>query len=69
MADVKSTTYVGEGSPQAVAFKLLKEVAAAEGKELTIGGVANERPDRKWILDTYAECLWATIGNRQFKPS
>lgn len=65
MSDVKTTAYFGEGSPEAIALKLLKEVAAAEDKELTIGGVANTKPDRAWILDTYHECLAAAKGYRQ----
>ncbi|AZO81824.1 MULTISPECIES: hypothetical protein [unclassified Bosea (in: a-proteobacteria)] len=67
MSDVKTTAYFGEGSPQAVAFKLLKEVAYAESKELSVSGAADSKPDRKWILDTFAECLSAAHGFRQLK--
>ena len=39
-----------------IAFRLLVEIANAEGKSVRSlqGG---STPDRKWLLDTYAECL------------
>jgi len=51
--------HTGENSPQYIAFRLLQEVAYAEKKELWKGASAAEKPDRKWILDTYSECLTA----------
>ncbi len=42
--------YTAEG----VALQLLVYTAHAEGKTLSGAG---QKPDRKWILDTYAECL------------
>lgn len=56
MADSKVT--LGENSPEEVAYKLFREVANAEGKR-SIYGTGSTAPDRKWILDTYAECLLA----------
>ncbi len=50
MADT-SVVHIGENSPEQVAYKLLHEIAAIEN---TTG-----RRDRKWWLDTYAECLLA----------
>lgn len=49
-------------SPEAVALALLKMVADVEKKELTT--TARGAPDRKYILDTYAECLEAARGVR-----
>jgi len=49
MEHVSITQSVND-SPEQVAFKLFLEVAKAEG-------VAGAKPDRKWILDTYDECL------------
>jgi len=45
-------------SPETIAYWLLTHVAKAEGKALgsNIKGVDT---DRKWILDTYAECIQA----------
>jgi len=40
--------HIGENSAEEVAFKLYHVVRVAEGPQ---------RIDRKWILDTYAECL------------
>lgn len=68
MAD-QAVVHIGENSPEQVAFKLLKEVARAEGKGL-YDGAHGEKPDRKWLLDTYAECLIAvTSPFRRFTQS
>jgi hypothetical protein len=48
---VDTVVHIGENSPEQVAFKLFHEVASAEAGRAQI--------DRKWILDTYAECLMA----------
>ena len=53
--------HLGENSPEHVAYKLFLNIAAVEGKLLH---QASERSpqnvaNRKWILDTYAECLTA----------
>jgi hypothetical protein len=53
MADTP-VVHVGENSPEEVAFKLMREIAMAENKSLR-GAVAGDKPNRKWILDTYAE--------------
>lgn len=54
MADNSSIRVSGD-SPEAVALALLHEVSRAEGKHFSnkIGD------DRKWLLDTYVECLKA----------
>jgi hypothetical protein len=53
MADA-SVVHLGENSPEYVAYKLLLHVADAEKKHFA--GL-HPTADRKWILDTYAECL------------
>lgn len=44
------------GTPEAVAYALMRDIALCEGKSLDGAKVAT----RKWLLDTYAECL-ATV--------
>lgn len=54
----QSVVRMGDNSPEEVAFKLLREIAGAEDRKLFgVGG--KTQPDRKWILDTYAECIIA----------
>jgi hypothetical protein len=55
MAD-PSVVHIGENSPEQVAYRLLHDVARAEKKSFGGGSIA-ATTDRKWILDTYAECL------------
>ena len=40
-------------TPEQIAYLLLKYVAKAEGVELE----DTRKATRKWILDTYAECI------------
>ncbi len=58
MAD-KPVVHIGENSPEEVAYKLFLEVAYAEKKNTHAGVTFDDKPDRKWILDTYAECIIA----------
>ena len=44
--------HIGENSPEYVAFRLLERIAMVENRGFNAGGA-----DRRWILDTYAECL------------
>jgi hypothetical protein len=53
----EAVVHVGENSPQKIAYELFKLVAMAEKK--TLSHAHPENPDRKWILDTYAECVLA----------
>lgn len=63
MAD---NTAVSTGKSQAeIAYTLLLRVAEVEGK--FTGSYFNEGADRKYLLDTYAECLNATWGNRSWR--
>lgn len=57
---------MSDNTPEFIALELLRIVAVVEGKPLA--GIATEgetRPDRKWVLDAYAECLEAAQGRRQ----
>ena len=50
--------HIGENSPEEVAYKLLRTIASNEGKLLG-SAVTKATADRKWLLDTYAECILA----------
>jgi hypothetical protein len=59
MADAP-VVHIGENSPEHVAYRLLRDVASVEGFIFHKGSHSGDRTaDRKWILDTYAECLLA----------
>lgn len=58
-----TVVHIGENSPEQVAFKLMQEVASVEGKDMFSHG--KTPADRKWILDTYTECLRAVRGFRK----
>ena len=47
---------IAENSPEKVAFDLLKIIATFEGKGFHDANRPS-KPDRKYILDTYAEIL------------
>jgi hypothetical protein len=51
----QSVVQLGENSPEYVAYRLFRDIAQAEGKVLA--GHNEPKPDREWILTTYAECL------------
>ncbi|QLC25974.1 hypothetical protein HFP57_13705 [Parasphingopyxis algicola] len=57
---------VFSGTPEAIAYLLLRDIAVAEGRDYRgIGGPENgNAPSRKWILDCYRDCLVATRGER-----
>jgi hypothetical protein len=65
MADKAPVVHIGENSPEHVALKLLINIAYAEKKHFYPGLYDGEKPSRKWLLDTYAECLEAVRGDRQ----
>jgi hypothetical protein len=66
MADTTPVVHIGENSPEQVAFKLLQSIAGNEGKKLSgATPTVGEYPDKKWLLDTYAECLHAVKGYRK----
>ena len=49
----------GPAGPEVVAYRLAIHVAGAEGKAFGKHHPGNEVADRKWILDTIAECMLA----------
>ena len=52
--------HIGENSPEQVAFKLLEAIAKVEMKSISMAkdlAPGWTKADRKWILETYAECL------------
>ncbi len=49
----------GPTSPEVVAYWLAIHVAGAEGKGFGKHHPGNEQADRKWMLDTFAECMLA----------
>lgn len=64
MADAP-VVHIGENSPQQVAYKLLETIAKLEKKELVSRPNADwSMADRKWLLDTYVECIEAVEGRR-----
>lgn len=44
-------------TPEHIAYNLMGTIAKQEGKSLD--GKSGDRPDKKWLLDTYAECMQA----------
>lgn len=64
MADAP-VVHIGENSPEKVAHTLLHEIARIEGKTFHQNPNAGyQTATREWILDTYAECLFAVRGHR-----
>jgi len=47
----------GPQTAEAVAYALMREVAAAEGVRLRGDSAATGQANRTWILETFAECL------------
>lgn len=60
MADAP-VVHIGENSPEMIAYRLLEHIANAEKKYLN-------NADRKWLLDTYAECLEAVRDPQLRRP-
>ena len=67
MSDKAPVVHIGENSPEEVAFRLLGAIAHAEGKSVLRANASGENPTGEWILDTYAECLQATLNHRYLK--
>jgi hypothetical protein len=64
MADANTLVQLGENSPEHVALKLVEMVAKLERRELVNNERASNPANRKWLLDTYCECLTAVKGFR-----
>ena len=58
MAD-ETVVHIGENSPERIAYKLFQHIADAENMALVAKPISADRhvANRKWILDTFAECL------------
>ena len=56
---IDTNVYVGDNSPEQIAYKLLHAIAFAEGKSLQ-AGMTGQKPDRAYILSTYWEC-WRVV--------
>jgi hypothetical protein len=62
----ENVVHMGENSPEYIAYRLLKDVMDLEGKTLS-RGVTNPNistADRKYLLDTYLECIQAVRNIR-----
>lgn len=49
--------HIAENSPEQIAYALLETIASNEGLFLKASMAGKASADRKWLLDTYAECL------------
>ncbi len=63
-----TVAYPGEGTPEMVAYKLLKTIASNEMKMLESSRAGPANADREWLLSTYAECL-AVVQGKARAPS
>lgn len=63
--DVKVTNWPEDSAKERVAYDLMRNVMAAEGKYEGAKADSGNKPDRKYLLDLYRECLVATKGHRQ----
>ncbi len=59
------TLEVTPDSPEKIALDLLERVAFIESKRIGTNQEYLTKTDRKWLLDTYAECLTAAKGQRK----
>jgi hypothetical protein len=48
--------HICDNSPEYVAYRLMLDIAKIEKKALT-PSASCQTADRKWVLETYAECL------------
>lgn len=60
MADKGAVVHIGENSPEEVAFKLAEVIL------FQLEGKARKGTPRKEYLDTFAECLDAVRGHRDW---
>ena len=64
MSDAKVVN-AGENTPEHIAYKLLTDVMNVEDMSYW-GANGKKRVDRKYLLDTYSECLDAVKGRRTY---
>jgi len=57
---------IGEGTPEAVAYRLMLDVMRVENRTMSSGALAGAHTpaDRHYLLNTYHECLMAVRGKR-----
>jgi hypothetical protein len=58
MAEAAPVVHIGENSPEQIAYKLFDHIVRVERQDL-YPDRGEQGATRKWILDTYAECLLA----------
>ncbi len=68
MADAP-VVHIGENTAEKVAFELMELIAGIEHVSTTsthASDLKNEwsKADRKWVLDTYSECIETVRGHR-----
>ena len=57
--------HIGENSPEQIAYRLMLDIVRVEDKLLEKSEKnPGKTADRKWILDTYAECIRTVRGDR-----
>jgi len=60
MADNAPVVHIGENSPELIAYKLFNHIVTVENKTLYRSTDSkSELVDRKWILETYVQCIEA----------
>lgn len=60
-----ATLHIGENTPEQVAYRLLVDIANMESKNFSGG---EHCAGRKWLLDTYAECV-STVRDPQSRKA
>jgi hypothetical protein len=69
MADAP-VVYIGENSPERVAYLLFSMIANVEKRTDSRDSDGDWKTmDRKWILDTYTECIKAVRGHRHIEAN
>jgi hypothetical protein len=57
--------HIGENSPEQIAYKLMMHISKIEGVAMHSSPSSGWRAgDRKWLLDTFKECIDAVKGIR-----
>jgi hypothetical protein len=60
-----SVVHIGENSQEKIAHTLLHEIMRTEGRvSYKPQSSGDQQADRKYLLDTYAECIEAVKGFR-----
>lgn len=61
---VNSNEQRGASSPEEIAYKLLQDIVAMEGKQVSVQG--DDPMGRDWYLEAFAECLLAVRDPENF---